>query len=134
MYQVFTTQRFDFNELFVFDLANNHHGSVEHGKTIIQEVANIAKNHGVRGALKFQFRQLDTFIHPAHRSGSDNKHIPRFLSTRLTQKNFVDSLSYLRLLQNQYLPQKHSMSNPNQKLKPPPLSFFIPTNHNARYC
>ena len=96
MYQVFTTQRFDFNELFVFDLANNHQGSVEHGKTIIQEVATVAKNYGVRSALKFQFRQLDTFIHPAHRTGSDNKHIHRFLSTRLTQKNFVDLFDVVR--------------------------------------
>ena len=76
-------QAFDFDELFVFDLANNHQGSVEHGLKVIREVGGVANKHGGRAAFKFQFRQLDSFIHLAHREGSDNKHIPRFLSTRL---------------------------------------------------
>lgn len=79
---------YDFRELFIFDIANNHQGDVKHGLKIIREVADVSKKHGIRGALKFQFRQLDTFIHPKHKSGSDNKHIPRFLSTRLSTKEF----------------------------------------------
>jgi sialic acid synthase SpsE len=43
---------------------------------------------GVRAALKFQFRDLDTFIHPAHQQNSTNKHIPRFLATRLNEADF----------------------------------------------
>ena len=53
---------FDFRDLFVLDLANNHQGSVEHGKKIIQSVSDVCNKHGVRAAVKFQFRQLDTFI------------------------------------------------------------------------
>ncbi|HEY8196132.1 MAG TPA: N-acetylneuraminate synthase family protein, partial [Gemmatimonadales bacterium] len=79
---------FDFRNLFVLDLANNHQGQVEHGLRIIREVAEVVRSRGVRAALKFQFRDLDTFIHPSHRSGSRNKHIPRFLSTRLSRKDF----------------------------------------------
>ena len=74
---------FDFRDLFVFELANNHQGDVEHGRRIVRELGAIAKRQGIRAAVKLQFRDLDTFIHPAHREKSDNKHIPRFLSTRL---------------------------------------------------
>ncbi len=47
-------------------------------------MAKVAHANSVRAALKFQFRQLDSFIHPTHQEGSTNKHIPRFLSTRLS--------------------------------------------------
>ncbi len=76
---------FNFNDIFVFDLANNHQGSIEHGKNIINEVSKVANAQKIRGVFKFQFRQLDTFIHPSHKENSDNKHIPRFLSTRLSR-------------------------------------------------
>jgi sialic acid synthase SpsE/D-lyxose ketol-isomerase len=85
----FVEPRFDFNELFVFDLANNHQGSVEHGSAVIRAVGASVRRHGVRGALKFQFRQLDTFVHPAHRQASSNKHIPRFQATRLGRDEFA---------------------------------------------
>jgi N-acetylneuraminate synthase len=82
-------EKFDFHDLFVFDLANNHQGSLEHGVRIIREVAQVARENAIRAALKFQFRQLDTIIHPAHLQRSDNKHIPRFLSTRLSKQDFA---------------------------------------------
>jgi N-acetylneuraminate synthase len=80
--------KFDFRGLFVLDLANNHQGDVGHATNLIRRHAEVVKKHGVRAAIKFQFRELDGFIHPAHRSGSNNKHIPRFLSTRLTTAQF----------------------------------------------
>lgn len=76
-------ETFDFRDLFVFDLANNHQGDVEHALNIIRGIGNVVRKQQVRGVFKFQFRQLDTFIHPAHQKNSDNKHIPRFLATRL---------------------------------------------------
>ncbi len=81
-------QEFDFNDLFVLDLANNHQGSVDHGLKVIRECGKIVRKHNVRAALKFQFRQLDTFVHPAHKESSDNKHIPRFLETNLSAKEW----------------------------------------------
>ena len=80
---------FDFNDLFVFDLANNHQGKGDHGRRIIRELAQVARANGVRAALKFQFRDLDTFIHPAHLKESPNKHVARFLSTRLSLRDFA---------------------------------------------
>lgn len=81
-------QPFDFKDLFIFEMANNHQGQVEHGKRIIRELAQVAREKGIRAAVKFQFRQLDSMIHPAHQKSSANKHIPRFLSTRLSKEQF----------------------------------------------
>jgi sialic acid synthase SpsE/mannose-6-phosphate isomerase-like protein (cupin superfamily) len=87
---------FDFRDLFVFDLANNHQGSVEHALGIIREIGKVVRKQGVRGVFKFQFRQLDTFVHPGHQEQSDNKHIPRFLATRLGQPQFQTLLDAVR--------------------------------------
>lgn len=82
-------ERFRFPGLFIFEMANNHQGSVEHGLAIIRAMGDVARRAGVRGAIKLQFRDLDTFIHPAHRAGTSNRHIQRFLSTRLTRDEFA---------------------------------------------
>ena len=81
-------EKFDFNGLFIYDMANNHQGSVEHGLRIIREVAKVSNEEKVRGALKFQFRNLDTFIHPDYKKSQKPKHIPRFLSTCLSAEDF----------------------------------------------
>lgn len=77
-----------FKDLHIFEMANNHQGSVEHGLKIIDAVARIARNHGIRAAVKLQFRELDSFIHPDYKGREDVKHIPRFESTRLNQEQF----------------------------------------------
>ena len=79
---------FDFNGLFTFDLANNHQGDVDHALNIINELGKVNKKAGVRGALKFQFRQLDTFIHPDYKKKKDVKHIPRFMETALNPQQY----------------------------------------------
>ncbi|MDZ4405793.1 N-acetylneuraminate synthase family protein [Prosthecobacter sp.] len=81
--------RFDFRGLYVLDMANNHQGQVDHGLRIIQEHGQAVAKHGVKTALKFQFRHFETFIHPAHQSGSTNKHIPRFLANALSDDDFA---------------------------------------------
>ncbi len=81
-------ESFDFKDLFVLDMANNHQGSLQHGRRIIREMGAVVREAGVRAAMKFQFRQLDTFIHPAHQEGSEYKYVQRFLSTRLKQDEF----------------------------------------------
>lgn len=88
--------KFDFNGLFIFEMANNHQGNLEHGKRIIREVAALAKKHGVKAAVKLQFRDLDTFIHPIERNNKDNKEVQRFLSTRLSEEQFSELLKEIR--------------------------------------
>jgi len=48
----------------------------------------VIDRQGVRAAIKFQFRQLATFIHPEYRHRKDLPHIPRFLSTRLQRDDY----------------------------------------------
>ena len=79
---------FDFNDLFILDLANNHQGDVSHGLNIIRAMGEVVQRHKVRAALKFQFRQLDTFIHPDFKARKDVKHIPRFMETALSQDDY----------------------------------------------
>jgi sialic acid synthase SpsE/mannose-6-phosphate isomerase-like protein (cupin superfamily) len=90
------SSKLSLEDLFVFDLANNHQGSVAHGLRIIRELARVASANGVRAALKFQFRELDTFIHPAHRGASGNKHVGRFLATRLGEPDFAQLVHAVR--------------------------------------
>lgn len=78
---------FDFEGLFTYDLANNHQGDVEHGLKIIREIGKVSAEGGVRGAFKFQFRHIDTFIHPDFKERKDVKHIPRFVDTALTKED-----------------------------------------------
>ena len=79
---------FDFNELFILDLANNHQGDLDHALGIIRSLGEVIRQLNVKAALKFQFRQLDSFIHPDYRDRKDIPHIPRFLSTRLGTEDY----------------------------------------------
>lgn len=79
-----------FTELFIFEMANNHQGDVGHGISIIREMAKIAKSHNIRAGIKFQYRSLNTFIHPDFREDTSNKHISRFLSTELSPAQFLE--------------------------------------------
>lgn len=87
---------FDFEDLFVFDMANNHQGDVQHGLKIVSQIGEVARKHGVKGVMKFQFRQLGSFIHPEHQRESKAKHIDRFLSTRLDREQYQVLLDAVR--------------------------------------
>lgn len=69
--------------LFIFELANNHMGDVEHGLRVISEFGALARDYDFDFAFKLQFRELDTFIHPAYKNRTDIKYIKRFSETRL---------------------------------------------------
>ena len=75
--------------LFIFELANNHMGDVEHGLRLIDAVHDASTGLPFRFAVKFQYRDLDTFIHPAHAAGSEVKYVTRFLETRLSADEFA---------------------------------------------
>ena len=75
---------FDFKNLFVLDMANNHQGNIKHAKNIVKEYSEVIKKFNLKATIKFQFRQLETFIHPKYEDFSQNKHIDRFKTTRLS--------------------------------------------------
>jgi sialic acid synthase SpsE/quercetin dioxygenase-like cupin family protein len=91
--------------LFVFEMANNHMGRVEHGLRIIREVyeASFPFRSRFRLAFKLQYRDLDTFIHPAYQGRSDIKYVKRFSETRLSDEDFralkaeMDALGFLAI-------------------------------------
>lgn len=85
-----------FDDLHIFEMANNHQGDVAHGLAIIDAAADLARRHGVKAAVKLQFRELDSFIHPAAKGRSDVKHIARFESTRLDTEDFRTLLKGIR--------------------------------------
>lgn len=85
-----------FANLFIFEMANNHQGSVDHGKKIIDAMGAIAKERNIHAAVKFQFRDLDTFIHPEYQGREDVKHIGRFLGTRLTNEQFGEMVTHTK--------------------------------------
>jgi len=83
--------------LFVFEMANNHQGDVEHGKQIIHSIAKVCQpfQEIFNFAFKFQYRNLPTFIHPDYRNATTNKHIKRFLDTELSEEQFLELKSEL---------------------------------------
>ena len=84
-------------ELVVFEIANNHFGDVEHGKRLIDSLWQTwdSRPFGVP-CVKFQFRDLDTFIHPDYREANEPKHIKRFLETRLSWEQYGELIEHAR--------------------------------------
>lgn len=84
--------------LFIFEMANNHQGSVEHGKRIIHELKSVCEEYKneFEFAVKFQFRNLDTFIHPEYIDCDTNKNVKRFKDTRLSQEQFQELYEEVR--------------------------------------
>lgn len=85
-----------FEDLFIFEMANSHQGSVEHGKKIIKAMGRIARQYNIKAAVKLQFRELDTFIHKDYKDRIDVKHIPRFMDTRLNYDQFQELVIAIR--------------------------------------
>jgi len=79
----------EFNKLFIFEMANNHSGDVEHGIEVIKKVSEAAKKHKFNFAFKFQYRNLDTFIHPDYKERKDIKYVKRFSETALKEEGFL---------------------------------------------
>jgi sialic acid synthase SpsE/mannose-6-phosphate isomerase-like protein (cupin superfamily) len=84
-----------FEDLCILDLANNHFGSVKHAKNIINSFAKIVKKRKINTAIKFQFRDLDNFIHKNY-VHSEEKYIKRFLETKLSDASFRKIFSFIK--------------------------------------
>ncbi|WP_026375607.1 N-acetylneuraminate synthase family protein [Aestuariibacter salexigens] len=90
--------------LVIFEMANNHMGDFEHGLNIIKAYGALKRNYETQldFAFKFQYRDLDTFIHRAHK-GSSLKYIKRFEQTRLTDTEWralnseLDEYGFIRI-------------------------------------
>ena len=77
-----------FDKLFIFEMANNHMGDLEHGMRVLREHHHAAQGFDFRFAFKLQYRHLDTFIHPEFKDRTDIKYVKRFSETRLEASQF----------------------------------------------
>jgi N-acetylneuraminate synthase len=74
--------------LFIFEMANNHMGDMEHGIHIVQELAKASEGFPFNFAVKLQYRDLNTLIHPDFKDRMDLKYVKRFSETRLNWDQF----------------------------------------------
>lgn len=84
--------------LLVLDLANNHNGSVEHGKRIISDAYEAVKGLDFDVAIKFQYRDPHSYINPDFRGDWSNSYIKRFEETRLSDSEYHELTLFSRNL------------------------------------
>ena len=84
-----------FNDLLILELANNHWGSVDRGKKIIDAFAKIARFHNVRCAIKLQIRHVETFIHQAF-VNAEMKYIKKTRETALNDADYALLAQYIK--------------------------------------
>jgi sialic acid synthase SpsE len=85
--------------LIIFDIANNHQGDVKKGMMIIKEFSQCIKDFPrFDFAIKFQYRQLDSFIHPKYKNNFSFKYIKRFTETQLSNKEYLKLKQYAKSL------------------------------------
>lgn len=82
--------------LFILEMANNHMGDVDHGIALIRAFGEVCREFPFRFAFKLQYRDLDSFIHPAMRGRDDLKYIKRFSETRLKREQFDGLVAEIR--------------------------------------
>jgi len=84
--------------LIIFEMANNHMGDVAHGSAVIRAFAEASSPYRdtFRFAFKLQYRDLDSFLHPAFKGRDDVKYVKRFESTRLERNAFDALLNVMR--------------------------------------
>jgi N-acetylneuraminate synthase len=72
-----------FDDLFVLELANNHWGRLDRGLRIVDEFGAAVRRNRIKAAIKLQFRDVDSFIHPDHRYRQDHRYIKKVAATHL---------------------------------------------------
>jgi N-acetylneuraminate synthase len=85
-----------FENLFVLEMANNHWGSRQRGLKIISDYAKVVRFNGVRAAMKFQFRDVDSFIHKDFRDRTDVRYIKKTLDTQMSWEDYAELVNAVR--------------------------------------
>ena len=85
-----------FKNLFVLDLANNHFGDINHAKKVISNFSDICKKNKLSFTIKFQFRNLETYLHKDFASDYTNKFVKRFNSTKLTLNEIKKLINFCK--------------------------------------
>lgn len=77
-----------FENLFVLEMTNNHQGSLQRALEIVREHSRVVRFNNVRGAIKLQFRDVDSFVHKDFRDRSDIRYIKRVLDTKISKDDY----------------------------------------------
>jgi N-acetylneuraminate synthase len=85
-----------FEDLFVLEVANNHWGQLDRGLRIIREYGRVARYNNVRAAIKLQFRDVESFVHPDYKDRDDVRYIKKTLATGLAREEFVTLIAAIR--------------------------------------
>jgi sialic acid synthase SpsE/mannose-6-phosphate isomerase-like protein (cupin superfamily) len=86
--------------MFVYEMANNHMGDVEHGIRIVRELKAASQGFPFGFCVKLQYRDIDSCIHPEYKNRFDLKYVKRFSETRLSWddyrriKNAIDEAGF----------------------------------------
>ena len=79
-----------FEDLFILEMANNHYGKLDRGLKIVREFSRLVRFNNVRAAIKFQLRDVDTFIHRDFRNRTDIRYIKKTLDTQMPREAFIE--------------------------------------------
>jgi len=85
-----------FEELFVLELANNHWGDLERGKRIVSDFSRVVRYNNVRAAIKLQFRDVDSFVHPEAQERTDIRYIKKTMDTKLSREDLAALVDHIR--------------------------------------
>ncbi|HQT47700.1 MAG TPA: N-acetylneuraminate synthase family protein [Acidocella sp.] len=85
-----------FDNLFVLEMANNHWGDLSRGMKIIADYGKVVRYNNVRAAMKFQFRDVDSFIHKDFRHRTDIRYIKKTLDTQLNWADYQKMTAAVR--------------------------------------
>jgi N-acetylneuraminate synthase len=77
-----------FENLFVLEAANNHWGNVDRGLKIVRDFGTVVRYNNIKAAIKFQFRQVDDFIHQDFAGNKDVRYISKTEATKLNMEQF----------------------------------------------
>lgn len=85
-----------FENLFVLEAANNHWGDVRRGKKIVQDYASVVRVNGVKAAIKFQFRDVDNFIHEDFKGNQEIRYIKKTEATKMSHEQYKELAAAVR--------------------------------------
>ena len=85
-----------FEDLFVLEMANNHLGDVKRGLEIIRQFNRVVRYNNVRAAIKFQIRDVDTFVHRDFVGRQDIRYIKKTMDTRMSTTDMATLVAFTR--------------------------------------
>ena len=77
-----------FENLFVLEAANNHWGSLERGLKLVQDFGIVVRYNNVKAAIKFQFRDVDSFVHRDFKGNKELRYISKTEATAMQQEQY----------------------------------------------